>query len=177
MANVYYNSNNPNASQFLALLGTDIVAPAEPYYGVVFLDTSGVATVGTTDTTIAIVPAMPVRYSLLGMYVSCTSLQSNTNLFVNLVLGAGTGSGAGAAGADMTAQQQMNATSLDIIAGTVGATLIRKMTAVIPGFIVPDNADTRVPAGKALAVMGHDDGTHHMAASSVVFTIVGALRA
>ena len=179
MANVYFMAGQ-EASAFVANL-TDtasFLAPATPYYGIVLITaTNGVATVGTTQTDVVVVPPMPNRYSLLGLYVSATNLQSNTNLFVDLTLGGGTGSGAFAAGADATAQQQMNATPLDIIGGTVGTALIRKMTAVIPGLIIPDNADPRIPAGKSLSVQCHDDAVHHMAAGSVAFTIVGVLRA
>jgi len=172
-------SNSISAAniQLLGQLSSDIVLPAGDTWDVLFLTVPlPVATTGATATA-AIVPALPVRYSLLALYVSCVSLQSNANLFVDLVLGGGTLSGAGAAAADMTAQQGMNATALDIIGGTVGAALIRKMTAVIPGCIIPDNADTRIPAGKSLAIQVLDDATHHMAAGTVSFTVVAAIRA
>lgn len=179
MANVYY-AGPEGVSEILANLtdSASFAAIAAGAYAVVFISAiNGVATVTTTDTDIAIVPPMPNRYSLLGLYVSCDNLQSNANLFLNLVLGGGTGSGAMAAGVDATAQQRMNATTLDVIGGTVGTALIRKMTAVIPGLLIPDTADPRIPAGKSLSIQAHDDGTHHMAVGTLSFTVVAALRA
>lgn len=179
MANVYFQGAQ-GPSEFLANM-TDFasfLAIAQGYYAIELISVNnGVATVGTTDTDVVVIPPQPNRYSIIGLYVSCTTLQSNANLFVNLTLGGGTGSGAMAAGVDATAQQKMNATTLDVIGGTVGVALLRKMTAVIPALVIPDNADPRVPAGKSISIQCHDDATHHMAVGSIGFTIVAALRA
>lgn len=180
MANVTYLHTDELEQEYLAQL-SDVTAnwtPAAPFHSIILITATLPGTTTSTATDWIVLPALPNRVSILGMYVATTSQSSSTHLYANLVLGGGVLSGAWTTSGDATAQQGMNATATDVIGGTVQTTgpLVRAMTTVIPGFVIPDNVDPRIPSKKTCTVQLADDNTHHYTAGQITVTVIGALR-